>query len=32
MEFLETTYAAGATLAGWNRRELERSEGANTRG
>jgi hypothetical protein len=32
MEFLETTYVAGATLAGWNRRELERTEGANTRG
>jgi hypothetical protein len=26
LEFLQTTYEAGATLAGWNRAELERSE------
>jgi hypothetical protein len=27
LEFLQTTYAAAATLAGWNRNELERAEG-----
>jgi Family of unknown function (DUF5996) len=32
IEFLETTYVAGATLAGWDRRELERSEGAPSDG
>ena len=32
IEFLETTYVAGATLAGWDRRELERAEGAATDG
>jgi len=32
MEFLETTYAAGATLAGWDRQALERAEGAAKHG
>jgi hypothetical protein len=32
MEFLETTYAAGATLAGWDRQALERPEGAEKHG
>ena len=32
MEFLETTYAAGATLAGWDRQALERAEGAGKHG
>ena len=32
LEFLQTTYEAGATLAGWDRLELERTWGGTTHG
>src|SRR5262245_58475746 len=32
LEFLQSTYEAAATLAGWNRRELERPEGEANHG